>query len=221
MHMQSTNLAMAAVLWLTASGSQQEGVTSAGTEEVRTVRVTVPASRPASTAEEAVRRFLSAVAEEVAAARGGGSMDQRRQRMAAARDRLYALASRTGIVKALSERFGQNVEGREYLLEGYADQTIRSWSRILGHYVDRWRPARMRVMMDKSAELTIAHVPVVDAEGRHDVWIEMKLDRGERESWGVLEVRFRPSLPARPATTAASEKSPVPSGGTGATTESD
>jgi len=196
---------MLAVLWLVAGGVRQQAVAAAGEQGDVSCGLEA-ASQPVASAEEVVGLLLEAVADEVAAVRGPGPRAERVRLLRGAQERVMALAAREALLERLEGVFSDRLAGRDVSLEQFVDQVIRSWSRILSHYVGQWRLERMVLAVGEVAGGARVYLPIVDVAGQEEAWLEVVLSRTGDGRWGVVRVRFRPgstgsawSFKSRPA----------------------
>ena len=182
---------MLAALWLLAGGVQQQTVAAAGEQGDVSSRPAAP-SQPGASAQEVVGLLLEAVADEVAAVRGPGSPVERARLLQDAQERVMALAAKEAILEQLEGVFSERLAGRGVSLEQFADQVVRSWSRILSHYVGQWRLERVVLVVGEPAGGGKVYLPIVDAAGQDEAWLEVALSRAADGRWGVVRVRFRP-----------------------------
>lgn len=182
---------MLAALWLLAGGVQQQTAAAEG-EQVDVSSRPVAALQPGASAQEVVGLLLEAVADEVAAVRGPGSPAERTRLLQDAQKRVMALAAREAILEQLEGVFGKRLAGRGVSLDQFADQVIRSWPRVLSYYVGQWRLERVVLAVGEAAGGAKVYLPIVDAAGQDEAWLEVALSRAADGRWGVVRVRFRP-----------------------------
>ena len=156
-------------------------------QETSTQPAVLEASEPL---QETVRLFFQAVSDAAMAARHGPA-PQRARRVDEACQRLRRLAAEQAILEKLRNLLGEKLAHPEAILAGVVDQVIRSWPRILSYYVGRWELQRMVVLPGQAPEGRNVYVPVVDATGHDEAWIELRLVSRESGDWGVLWVGFK------------------------------
>jgi hypothetical protein len=165
----------------------------------------------------------------VMAARQGPAL-QRPRRMEEAYQRLRQTAADQALLEKLTSLFGERLGYPEAILAKVVDEVIRSWPRILSHYVGRWELQRMIVLAGQAPEGRTVFVPVVDATGHVEAWIELRLVRRESGDWRVLWVGFKGAVreklrgvaerpPGRPADAGVSERGQEQQTPVGAATE--
>ena len=174
------NLGACLTIGVGACGAQAFAAENAAEPTTRAVTAPVAVGQPAGPYEQArqvVRDLFAAVADRVAANRAE-TAPMRVSLAEAAEARLAAVAARDAIL------------ARTPGLQGRADLVIRSWPRILAHYVGRWNVDKA-LIQGAGGEQAVAIVPVAPDASGGLVLIEVRLAKRPDQTWGVSWVGFQ------------------------------